>query len=87
MSYSFNFEEYIDESEISSLAISSQEILSDETKNRLKDMLPMLERNIADLVQDVDPMRRILLTIRVIYPQILLKPLYLCPPSKIKLSR
>ena len=64
MSYSFNFEEYIEESEISSSAISSQEVLSDETKNWLKDMLPMLERNIADLVQDVDPMRRILLTIK-----------------------
>ena len=64
MSYSFNFEEYIDESEISSSAISSQEILSDETKNRLKDMLPMLERNIADLVQDADPMRRIFLAIK-----------------------
>jgi hypothetical protein len=49
-SYPFNFEEYIDESEISPLAISSQEILSDETKNQLRDMLPMLERNIADLV-------------------------------------
>ena len=64
LSYSFNFEEYIDESEISSSAISSQETLSDETKSRLKDMLPMLEGNIADLVQDVDPMRRIFLAIK-----------------------
>ena len=50
LSYFFNFEEYIDEREISSSDISSQEILLDETKNRLKDMLLMLERNIADLV-------------------------------------
>ena len=50
LSYSFNFEEYIDENKISSSVISSQEILSDETKNWLKDMLPMLERNIVDLV-------------------------------------
>ena len=64
MSYSFNFEEYIDESEISSSAISSQEILSDETKNWLKDMLPMLERNIADLVQDADLMQRVFLAIK-----------------------
>ena len=64
MSYSFNFEEYIDESEISSLAISSKETLSDETKNWLKDMLPMLEENIADLVQDADLMRRIFLAIK-----------------------
>ena len=64
MSYSFNFEEYIDENKISSSAISSQVILSDETKNRLKDMLPMLERNIADLVQDADPMRGIFLAIK-----------------------
>ena len=44
LSYSFNFEEYIDEDEISSSAISSKETLSEEIKNRLKDMLPMLKR-------------------------------------------
>ncbi|XP_066384625.1 uncharacterized protein [Miscanthus floridulus] len=64
LSYSFNFEEYIDKSEISSSVISSQETLSEKTKNRLKDMLPMLVRNIADLVQDVDPMRKIFLAIK-----------------------
>ncbi|XP_066333337.1 uncharacterized protein [Miscanthus floridulus] len=64
LSYSFNFEEYINKSEISSSSIISQETLSDETKNRLKDMLPMLERNIANLVQDADPMRRIFLAIK-----------------------
>ena len=75
MSYSFNFKVYIDESEISSLAISSQEILSDEAKNWLKDMLPMLERDIADLVQDVDPMRRIFLAIKDDLPPNLAKAL------------
>ena len=64
LSYSFNFEEYIDEDKISSSAISAKEALSEETKNQLKDMLPMLERNIADLVQDADPMRRIFLAIK-----------------------
>ncbi|XP_066373622.1 uncharacterized protein [Miscanthus floridulus] len=64
LSYSFNFEEYIDENKRSSSAISSQDILLDETKNQLKDMLPMLERNIANLVQDADPMRKIFLAIK-----------------------
>ena len=64
LSYSFNFEEYIDENEISSLAISSKEALLEETKNRLKDMLLMLKKDIADLVQDVDPMRRTFLAIK-----------------------
>ena len=50
LSYSFNFEEYVDEDEISSSAISSKEVLSEETKNRLKDMLPMLKKDIANLV-------------------------------------
>ena len=49
---------------MSSSAISSQETLSDETKNWLKDMMPMLERSIATLVQDADPMRRIFLAIK-----------------------
>ena len=50
LSYSFNFEEYIDEDEIGSSAISSKEALSVEIKNRLKDMLPMLKKDIANLV-------------------------------------
>ena len=64
LSYSFNFEEYIDEDEISSSAISSKETLSEEIKNRLKDMLPVLKKNIADLVQDADPVRRTFLVIK-----------------------
>jgi len=55
-SYSFNLEEYLDEDEISSSATSSKEALSKETTNRLRDILPMLEKNIVDLVQDVDLM-------------------------------
>ena len=64
MSYSFNFEEYINEDEINSSTIFSKEALSEETKNRLKDMLPMLKKNIADLVQDVDPVRITFLAIK-----------------------
>ncbi|XP_066358055.1 uncharacterized protein [Miscanthus floridulus] len=64
LSYSFNFEEYIDEGEISSSATSLQETLSEETRNRLRDILPMLEKDIADLVQDADSIRRIFLAIR-----------------------
>ena len=75
LSYCFNFEEYVFEIEISSPAISSQEILSDETKNQLKDMLPMLERNIANLVQDADPIRRIFLAIKDDLPPNLAKAL------------
>ena len=54
LSYSFNFEEYIDEGEINSSATSLQETLSEETENRLRDILPMLKKDIADLVQDAD---------------------------------
>ena len=64
LSYSFNFEEFIDEDEISSLAISSKEALLEEIRNRLKDMLPMLKKNIANLVQDANPVRRTFLAIK-----------------------
>ena len=50
LSYSFNLEEYIDEDEINSSATSSKEALLEETRNRVRDILPMLEKNIADLV-------------------------------------
>ena len=58
-SYSFNLED-----EISSSATSFKEALSEETINRLKDILPMLEKNIADLVQDTDSMQRVFLAIK-----------------------
>ena len=45
-----------DEDEIRSSATSSNEALSEETRNRLRHILPMLEKNIADLVQDTDSM-------------------------------
>ena len=73
LSYSFSFEEYIDEDEISSSAISSKEALSEETKNWLKDILPMLKKDIADLVQDIDPVGRTFLAIKGTCPRILLK--------------
>ena len=47
-----------------SSATSCKEGLSEETINRLRDILPMLEKNIADLVQDVDSMQRVFLAIK-----------------------
>ena len=64
MSYSFNLGEYLDEDEVSSSATSSKEVLSEETRNRLRDVLPMFEKNIADLVQDTNSMQRVLLAIK-----------------------
>ena len=64
LSYSFNLEEYIDEAEINSSATSSKEVLSEETRNRLRDILPMLEKDIADFVQDADLVRRTFLAIK-----------------------
>ena len=64
LSYSFNLEEYLDEDEISSSATSSKEALSEETRNKLRDILPMFEKNIADLVQDTDLMQRVFLAIK-----------------------
>ena len=36
----------------------------EETKNQLRDILPMFEKNIADLVQDTDSMQRVSSTIK-----------------------
>jgi len=38
--------------------------LSEETRNRLKDILPIFEKNIADLVQDTELIQRVFLTIK-----------------------
>ena len=38
--------------------------MSEETRNQLKDILPMFEKNIADLVQDTDSMQRVFLAIK-----------------------
>ena len=62
-SYSFNLEEYFDEDEIRSSAISSNEALPERTRNRLRNILPMFEKNIANLVQDTDSMQRVFLAI------------------------
>ncbi|XP_066341751.1 uncharacterized protein [Miscanthus floridulus] len=64
LSYSFNLEEYLDEDEISSSTTSSKEALSEETRNRLRDILPMFEKNIANLVQDTNSMQRVFLAVK-----------------------
>ena len=64
LSYSFNLEEYLDEDEINSSATSSKEALSEESRNWLRDMLPMFEKNIVDLVQDTDSLQRVFLAIK-----------------------
>ncbi|XP_066311184.1 uncharacterized protein [Miscanthus floridulus] len=56
--------EYIDEDKISSSATSSKEVLSEETRNQLRDILPMLEKDIANLAQDIDSMQRVFLAIK-----------------------
>ena len=38
--------------------------MSDETRNRLIDILPIFEKNIADLVQDTELIQRVFLTIK-----------------------
>ena len=38
--------------------------MSEETRNRLRNILPIFERNIADLVQDTDSMQRAFLVIK-----------------------
>ena len=63
-SYSLNFEEYFDEDEIRSSATSSNEALSEETRNQLRNILPIFEKDIADLVQDTDSMQRVFLAIK-----------------------
>ena len=63
-SHSLNFEECFDEDEIRSSATSSSEALLEETRNQLRHILPILEKNIADLVRDTDSMQRVLLAIK-----------------------
>ena len=55
-SHSLNFEEYFDEDEIRSSATSSSEALLEETRKQLRHILPMLEKDVADLIQDTDSM-------------------------------
>ena len=63
-SHSLNLEEYFDEDEIRSSATSSSEALSEETRNQLRHTLPMLEKGVADLIQDTDSMQRVFLAIK-----------------------
>jgi len=64
LSYSFNLGEYLDEDEVSSSATSSKEVLLEETRNWLRDVLLMFEKNIANLVQDTNSMQRVLSAIK-----------------------
>ena len=63
-SHSLNFEEYFDEDEIRSSATSSSEALSEETRKWLRHILPMLKKDVADLIQDTDSMQRVFLAIK-----------------------
>ena len=54
----------MDEDEISSSAVSCKEAPSEETRNWLRDILPMLEKNIADLFQDADLIQRVSLAFK-----------------------
>ena len=63
LSYSFNLEEYIEEDEIGLQSKLPQASLPDTIQNRLKELLSLLEKNITNLVQDVEPIRRTFLAI------------------------
>ena len=63
-SHSLNFEEYFDEDEIKSSPTSPSEALPEETRKRLRHILPMLEKDVADLIQDIDSMQRVFLAIK-----------------------
>ena len=54
----------MDEDEIRSSATSPNEALPEETKNRLRNILPIFEKSIANLVQDTDSMQRVFLAIK-----------------------
>ena len=42
----------------------SKEALSEETRNQLRDILPIFKKNMADLVQYTDLMQRVFLAIK-----------------------
>ena len=62
LSYSFNLEEYLEDEEISSHAKLPS--ISELIQNRQKKLPPLLEQNIADLVQDAEPIRKIFMAIK-----------------------
>jgi len=64
LSYSFNLEEYKEEDEIGLQSKLPQASLPDTIQNRLKELLSLLEKNITNLVQDVEPIRRTFLAIK-----------------------
>lgn len=65
--FSFNIEDYIEEGEVSSSAIlfrQEEVILADAVKDWLREILPYLEQDIADLVQNAEPIRSIFCSIK-----------------------
>lgn len=64
--FSFNIKDYIEEGEVSSSAIQTHQeaSLADTVKDWLQEMLPYLEQNIADLVQNAEPIWRAFLAIK-----------------------
>lgn len=56
-------------------AIPSQGVLIDDTKNQLTTMSAMLEKDIVDLVQDADSVRKIFLAVKNSLPSNLAKAL------------
>lgn len=75
MSYSFNLKEYIEEGEISLSITQGQASMSDTTKNRLSELLQLLDKDIANLVQDAEPIRQVLSGIKEELPLNLLEAL------------
>lgn len=59
LSSSLNLEELLGEDETSSV-VSFIEQMSEATRNRLRDILSLLEKDIAKLVEDADPVRQFL---------------------------
>ena len=64
---SFNIKDYIEEGEVTSLAVQTHQeetTLVDAVKDRLQEILPYLEQDIADLVQNAEPIRNAFLAIK-----------------------
>jgi len=64
---SFNIKDYIEEGEVTSLAVQTHQeetTLVDAVKDRLQEILPYVEQDIADLVQNAEPIRNAFLAIK-----------------------
>ena len=65
--FSFNIEDYIEEDEVGSSAVLPRQeeiILADAVKDRLREILPYLEQDIFNLVQNAEPIRNIFRSIK-----------------------